>query len=558
MLPPAAPSAPSAQPQAPEAEVPLFRAPERDSVWERVIFKPLYDPFDVMRSAFYVRTKAATVVPFRPFRTQKLYVDRLGLRNVVVKPRQVGSSTVNLGLMTANAVTTPNINTLIVTHRDDTTASMRQTIKMFIDWLNEHYGFGIEIGADNENQLHIKSMDSWFFFATAGGKGAGRSRTIQQLLCSEMAHWDIPDPGAEFGGMLESVPDNGFVVVESTPNGAEGPFYDYYNAEDTQWVKHFFPWFLEPSRRIPLNGRELHLTDEEQALRLTATMYGVPELTHEQIAWRRAKMREMAAARLDFLQEYPEDDITCFTAGVRAYFPAARMNMFLRQAQAAVYQSEPVKGDPWDPGGELRTFEPPRSGERYIVYGDVGGGHKDGDESVAVVYRPDTMQTCAVLAGHWKPQKFADLTIDLLAKPYNEALLGHEANGIGDAAVEQAVYRRKYKNYYWEHRNTQTRDGVLEEWKPGLYVVSNQRTQLLNLILEQVVNGTFHCPDLRLVRQLTAARLERVRSGGSWRDAVQFPKSVHDDYAMAYAGALELARQSAYTRAHRPAAYSGI
>ena len=352
--------------------------------------------------------------------------------------------------------------------------------------------------------------------------------------------------------MVESVPDNGFIVIESTPNGAEGPFYDTYNEEGTQYVKHFFPWFLEPSRRIPLHGRELHLTDEEQALCL------LHSLTHEQIAWRRAKMREMSANGLDFLQEYPEDDITCFTAGVKAYFPAARMNMFLRQAQASVYTSEPVKGDPWDPGGELRVYEPPRSGVRYIVYGDVGGGHRDGDESVAVVYRPDTQQTCAVLGGHWKPQKFADLTIDLLAVPYNQALLAHEANGIGDAAVEQAVYRRKYKNYYWEHRNTQTRDGVIEEWKPGLYVVSNQRTPMLNLILDQVVNGTLHCPDLRLVRQLTAARLERVRSGGSWRDAVVFPKSVHDDYAMSYAGALEVARQQVYSTAHRPKARSAI
>ena len=182
MLPAAAP--PASQSSDSQTEAPLFRSPDRDSVWERVIFKPLYDPFDVMRSAFYVRTKAATVVPFRPFRTQKLYVENLGLRNIIVKPRQVGMSTVNIGMMLANAVTTPNVNTLIVTHRDDTTASMRQTIKSSIDWLNEHYGFGIETGADNQDQLHIKSMDSWFFFSTAGGKGSGRSRTIQQLLCS--------------------------------------------------------------------------------------------------------------------------------------------------------------------------------------------------------------------------------------------------------------------------------------------------------------------------------------------------------------------------------------
>ena len=536
---------------APVSEAPLFREPDRDSVWRRLIFKPMYDPFDVMRAQFMVRTKAATIVPFKPFRTQKLYVSRMGLRNVIVKPRQVGMSTVNLGIMTANAITCPNVHTMIITHLDETTAAMRKTVTSFVDWLNEYYDWGIEIGVNNENQLELRNTGSWFFFGTAGGKGFGRSRTVQQLLASELAHWNVPNPGAELGGMLESVPDSGLVVLESTPNGAEGPFYDFYN-NDAGYVKHFFPWYIEPSRSLRLpEGYRLSLTDEEQGLVLA---YG---LNHEQIAWRRKKMVEMAAAGLDFLQEYPEDDITCFTAGIKAYFPAARMNVYLRQAEASLPTVTRWEGDPWDPGGELRVYEPYRVGWHYVVYGDVGGGHRDGDMSVAVVRCHETNQIVAVLAGHWKPTKFGDLSINL-AHMYGDAYLGHEGNGLGQGTVDHCAYTRKYPNYHWEKRSLQiggpegARTGVVEEWKPGFWVTANQRTPLLNGLLEEIVNGTFGCRDKPAVRQLTAARLERKRSGGSYRDVVEFPQSVHDDYAMALAGARELSRNIIIDSHSRP------
>lgn len=517
------------------AEEPLFPPPRKGSVWEQLVFKPQYDPWDFAQTLFHVRTKSARVVPFRPFVTQQKYVERMGKRNTIVKPRQVGMSTANLAILTANGVLCPNLHTMIVTHRDDTTAGMRQTIQNFLNWANDYHRFGLEIGRDNENELEIKTTGSWFYFNTAGGKGSGRSRTIQQLLCSELAHWNVPNPGAELGGMVESVPDDGLIVIESTPNGAEGPFYETYTS-DTSYVKHFFPWFIEPSRRIPLGGHRLTLSEEE------ALLAAQHSLSDEQIAWRRVKIRDLSAAGLEFTQEYPEDDVTCFTAGLRSYYPGARLTTLLRLAMAAPPMKETVKGDPWDPGGELRVWEPPRAGMHYVVGCDVGGGHRDGDKSYAVVRCHETGQVVATLCGHWKPQRFADLTIDLLALRYNEAYLAHEANGLGEAAVHQAALVRKYGNYHWEKRASWRPDSVAEEWSPGFYVTANARTPLLNMTLQEVLEGQFRCLDIEIVRQMTAARLEQGKSGGGWADKVAFPKSVHDDGIMAYAQAKALSQ----------------
>lgn len=144
-----------------------------------------------------------------------------------------------------------------------------------------------------------------------------------------------------------------------------------------------------------------------------------------------------------------------------------------------------------------------------------------------------------------------------LAEKYNGAYLGIEANTIGQGAVDHAAWTRKYPNLHWELRSRRDRDGTLEEWVPGFYIGANQRTPLLNMLLELVVEGRFLSDDTELVRQLTAARLERGRSGGGWADIVVFPKSAHDDRAMSMAQAIALARVAITHRSSRPVPVAG-
>jgi hypothetical protein len=528
----------------PQAIAPLFRSPAPHSVWSKTIFQPTYDPMEVVQSLFRVRTKGAAIVPFVPFRTQEMIAANLSFRNTIVKPRQVGSSTIILALMAAVASNTPNISSLIVTHRDDTTEAMRQTVKNFLLWLQQDFpDFGIEIGTDNADALHLRNTDSWFYFGA--GSGVGRSRTIQMLLASELAHWGVGGstirPG-EFAGMAESVPDTGLIFAESTPNGAAGTFYDLYQNPRNSYVKHFYPWFLEPSRRLPLHGHELKLKDDEQLL---VNLHG---LDYEQIAWRRKKFADLESEGLSFLQEYPEDDITCFTAGTKGAFPAALLSQLLRRATAMPPHIERVgwQGDAWDPGGELLVWSPPRTGLHYVIACDVGGGHPDGDASYAVVRCHETGDHVASLRGRWSPVKFAELSV-VLARQYNEGYLSHEANGIGLEAVNQAALRINYKNYHYEKRGptiagTGNRDGVKQEWAPGFYITPNARTPLLVGVKTEIVEGTFRSYDSQIIREMSAAQLVRGKVAGGWADKIEIPESIHDDGLMAYAQAVALSR----------------
>ncbi len=102
---------------------------------------------------------------------------------------------------------------------------------------------------------------------TAGSPGFGRGLTIHNLLCSEVAHW--PHPQEALAALLEAVPADGRVIVESTPNGFGNYFHILWTeAKKGQSGFHpfLFRWFDEPAYR--LEGEPLgDLSDEEISLR---------------------------------------------------------------------------------------------------------------------------------------------------------------------------------------------------------------------------------------------------------------------------------------------------
>lgn len=514
--------------EAGEAEDTLFRRPAADSIWSQLAFTPTYDPFDMALTVYLVPTKSATVIPFTPFDTQRLFVNRMGARNVILKPRQVGSTTLWLMLLHAIAWTTPNVNILVVTHLKEATAGLREMCQNWTKWLNEHFEAGIMIGTDNANEMEFTDMNSRIYFATSGTPGVGRSKTIHAALLTEVAWWD----GDEYGGIVETMPDNALIITESTPNGAGGTYYDLYTNKNS-YVKHFAPWFMESSRRIALpEGTRLTLTDEEQALVLKH------DLDHEQIAWRRWKILDMKSngAKVPFEQEYPEDDISCFTAGAKAAFRPKLMVPLIERARITkpVQQSD-VPGETWDPGGQLLIWQQPIPGHHYIITADVGVGHEDGDLSYAVVLDVKTKKHVATLRGWWTSITFGRLCVDL-ANYYNEGYLAIERNGIGHEACTEAAIRLGYKNFHWRENQENG------EWRPGAYIPPNARTPLLTGLVQVLVDGELDTYDEVLLHQMASAQVVRGRLSTGWADHIEIPKSVHDDGVMAYAHAIQLLR----------------
>ncbi|RXH58492.1 Large subunit terminase [Granulicella sibirica] len=94
-------------------------------------------------------------------------------------------------------------------------------------------------------QMVFAELDSEFRVVSAADENAGRGLTIQNLHCSEVSRWP-GDAGATLAGLRAALAPGGEMVIESTPNGAYGCFYEEWSrAEESGMVRHFLPWWWE-------------------------------------------------------------------------------------------------------------------------------------------------------------------------------------------------------------------------------------------------------------------------------------------------------------------------
>lgn len=266
--------------------------------------------------------KQKNLVPLRWNKAQKhLHANRTG-RDLILKARQLGFSTYTQGELFRRSVTSSR-TTLTMAHDDETTQKMRAMADRF--W--EHCKFGEyqpKRKYANSSVTSYPEFDSEVTIGTAGSKAKGRGGTYSDFHGSEVAFWKDAEQIVA-GAMQGGNPD---VILESTPNGAQGYFYELCMdamSGDSVWTLHFYPWWWDENYRS--DGSGLIPTQEESEL---VAKHG---LNLDQIAWRRNKKKEL---RSFFEQEYPEDPITCFLTSGNSYFG---------DVSKCFYAAEPVRQD---------------------------------------------------------------------------------------------------------------------------------------------------------------------------------------------------------------------
>lgn len=255
--------------------------------------------------------KRKELVPFRWNKAQAhFHAHRTG-RDLVLKARQLGFSTYIQGEMFRRTVTGTR-TTITLAHDADTTAKLRLMADRF--WGYCKYGAAQPARKyANASMTTYPEFDSVATIATAGNVESGRGDTYTDFHGSEVAFWKDAEKVIA-GAMQGGSPD---VVLESTPNGAQGYFYErameaIHDGKDSPWTLHFYPWWWDESYRLPLAPDErLEYTDAEVSL-VTGHF-----LHPEHIQWRRTKIRELRGL---FAQEYPEDATACFLTSGNGYF----------------------------------------------------------------------------------------------------------------------------------------------------------------------------------------------------------------------------------------------
>ncbi len=326
----------------------------------------------------------------------------------------MGISTWVAGRFLLKTVLQPGSTTLLVAQTRESAEALFAVVGRM--WENLPAEMRRSVGARgrcNVGQMTFPLVDSEFRIASASEPNAGRGLTVHNLHCSEVARW-TGDAGEVLAGLRAALVPGGELVLESTPNGAYGCFHAEWQAAEAEgMVRHFFPWWYEPS----YVGTAAHtLTQEELAL------VAREGLTAEQVGFRRELVRRYGPMRE---QEFAEDAVACFRASGACFFERSVLAAHLGTVSPAMESRR---------DGSLLIWLPARSGRRYVLGVDAAGGGSRGDFAAVQVIDQKTGMQCAELQARLGPADLARASAEL-AREYNGGLLAVERNNHGAAVL---------------------------------------------------------------------------------------------------------------------------
>lgn len=258
-------------------------------------------------------------VPFDLNPEQRNLLENLHNKNVVLKARQLGFTTVICILALDQTFFNSNYTALIIAQ------GLREAEKIFRSKIKLAY----EALPDAVKQLNpVENINrSEIVFRSGSSISVGtsaRSGTLQFLHVSEYGKIcrKYPEQANEIKtGALPAVHASGLVFVESTAEGTSGDFYDM--VQDAQQITnhtpedfklHFYPWFNKKEYRISPRGAVIAKDDKDYFKELAALNI---ELDEYQKAWYSTKKRFY---KEDVKREYPSNIEEAFSGAMEERF----------------------------------------------------------------------------------------------------------------------------------------------------------------------------------------------------------------------------------------------
>ncbi len=535
-------------------------------------YRLLFDPSpeatrDWIETFLTIPNERGQIVRFKLFPQQWQMLQEHTGRDVTVKGRQTRASSLIIARNVRRLTTGFGLNALVMFQDDQTTELARARIKHHIRDLQSN-GLAVELFRDNEEEIVIgENMQNRVIFGSGEERVAGRGFTGHIAHLSEVAHWKPETAAALLGGITPGVPGppHGWFDLESTPNGAEGPFYDYAaDAQDVgdvmqSWRLHFYSWWLEPRYRCGTTDDCDFRVTHQQLEGLLHSFDPSPRERHlldrglslEQLLWRRWRERDLLKTGLPFLQEYVEDLESCFVTGTENFFssPDGRDHLaYYRDScrePATRMDSLPYRDSPVSfYGPNLSIWEYPDPKNLYVAFLDCaeGGQGKDHDYTALSVVNLRTLRHAATLRLKAAPSECGVMAC-AVATFYNRALLAGERGNYGTSALER-IRDLNYPNVYY---HTDLRNNKAPE--PWFYTTHQIRDEILRVFREAVFEHTFVTGDTVLVGEMGTFDWAKV-SGQVTRKA-RARRARHDDMVISAAGAVYVAtRRQVYFKAH--------
>lgn len=291
-------------------------------------------------------TQDVSVMPFKPNAAQEKFVNRLWHRNVILKARQLGFTTLIAILWLDHALFNADQRCgIIAQDREAAEVIFRDKVKFAYENLPEQIRERFPLGRDSASELLFAHNNSSIRVATSM-----RSGTIHRLHISEFGKIcaKFPDKAKEvMTGSIPAVPSNGILVIESTAEGRDGSFFKICQTAQANFAQrkklnfrdyrfHFYAWWQEPKYRmdssmVSISPKQHEYFDEVETI-VERDMGITVKIDADQRAWYVATIEaDFEGADDRMWQEYPSYPAEAFQVSTDGNYYAKDMALLRKR-----------------------------------------------------------------------------------------------------------------------------------------------------------------------------------------------------------------------------------
>lgn len=329
------------------------------------------------------------VMPFKPNRAQRRFIMRLWHRNIILKARQLGFTTLIAIMWLDHAMFNGNQRCgMIAQDRETAEAIFRDKIIFAYDHLPEEIRQRFPLARASTKELLFAHNNSSIRVATSV-----RGGTIHRLHVSEFGKIcaKFPDKAKEvMTGSIPAVPLSGILVIESTAESANGEFYelskraqakhyDHTKLTARDYRFHFYAWWQEPTYRMDSTLVSISREQHDYFDRIETEKGVECKIDLDQRAWYVATQQADFPGREERMwQEYPSTPDEAFQQSTEGHYYAKAMTELTKRGGIT---SVPVLDMPvytfWDLGNSDGTAiwfaQQLRGEDRFINYYEEHG-----------------------------------------------------------------------------------------------------------------------------------------------------------------------------------------
>lgn len=477
---------------------------------------------------FRIVNKVGDTVDFVLNDIQRRLINELTGRDIILKARQEGVSSLILAIFTCDFLWTENSRSVCISHEAAMTQKLFDRVKFFLKSFEDKSGLKVPLKYNSRTEIVNQVNNAFFYIGTAGAKEFGRGETLTNVHFSEFARY--PDPEKIYLSASQAGNPK-LIVIETTANGIGDFFYQMWcdaQEKKNNYKPHFFGWQDHKEYRLQvLDSWQMNL--EEQDL---MSRYG---LTKEQLAWRREKMKEFTNEDF-FKQEYPLTWQEAFLSSGKPVFNTSALQWYKENKEMVcrplkVGNLVGFKPPVFEEGieGYLKIWKMPEPEGQYVIGADPCEGVPQGDFACAQVLDRRKFEQVAVWHGHADPDIFAKELIKL-GYFYNTAWIAPERNNQGIATI--LTMRDLYYPSIWMRERV---GELADRLTPELGWVTDMKTKPLMIadLAEAIRDKNIIIHDEQTVNELFSYQYDEAGHANA-------AKGAYDDRVTSLAIAVQL------------------